>query len=153
MSLSHWVGVAADTSRAGSVARGMPQEAANTHTMNRDLTNPAVVELDASSFDLIIQEGVVLVDFWAPWCGPCRMQTPILQKLARRFGAQATIAKVNVDDAPRLAERFGIRGIPTLILFRTGQLWHQFVGVQPEGILAKAILVAVGPEPSQPHPL
>ena len=110
--------------------------------MNRDLMNPAFVELDAGSFDLETQKGVVLVDFWAPWCGPCHMQTPILLDLARRLGAQATIAKVNVDEAPELAERFGIRSIPTLILFRNGQFWRQFVGVQSEASLAKAIQAA-----------
>lgn len=101
--------------------------------------NPAVVELDNDSFDLAIEKGIVLVDFWAPWCGPCRMQTPILEDLARQLGAQATMAKVNVDVAPELAERFGIHSIPTLILLKNGQLFRQFVGVQPSVILARAI--------------
>jgi thioredoxin 1 len=110
--------------------------------MNRDLMNPAVVELDATSFDPTIQKGVVLVDFWAPWCGPCHMQTPILQDLAHRLGAQGTIAKVNVDEAPELADRFGIRSIPTLILFKNGEPWHEFVGVQTGAVLVKAITAA-----------
>ncbi|MCL5097349.1 MAG: thioredoxin [Candidatus Omnitrophica bacterium] len=116
--------------------------------MNRNLTNPPLMELDQSSFDPTIQNGVVLVDFWAPWCGPCHMQTPILQDLARRTGALAMIAKVNVDDVPELAERFGIRSIPTLILFRSGQPVRQFVGVQPEATLAKAMLAAAGEQSS-----
>lgn len=105
--------------------------------------NPAIVELNARSFDLTIQKGVVLVDFWAPWCGPCHMQTPILHDLARRLGDQATIAKVNVDDAPELAARFDIRSIPTLILLKDGNVVRQFVGVQSQPVLAKAVLAVM----------
>lgn len=113
--------------------------------MNRDLTDNAVAELDSSSFDSTIQKGVVLVDFWAPWCGPCLMQAPILQNLARRVAEQASIAKVNVDEAPELVERFGIRAIPTLILFKNGQAVNQFQGVQSESVLAKAVVAAATP--------
>lgn len=109
----------------------------------RSLTDEAVVDLDSSSFDRTIQKGVVLVDFWAPWCGPCRMQTPILKNLASRLGTQATIAKVNVDNALELAERFNIRAIPTLVLFKDGRPVNQFEGVQSEVVLTKAVLAAV----------
>jgi thioredoxin 1 len=144
--LAYFAGVTADRAASfdlpGTWHADCPIPWLSLILMNRDLMNPAIAELDANSFDPTIQKGVVLVDFWAPWCGPCHMQTPILQDLARRLGAQATIAKVNVDEAPELADRFGIQSIPTLILFRNGQPLHQFVGVQSEGILAKAITAA-----------
>ncbi|HPB82668.1 MAG TPA: thioredoxin [Spirochaetota bacterium] len=77
----------------------------------------------------------VLVDFWAPWCGPCRMQTPILEKLLQSDGIKAKIVKVNTDECPGIAQKYGIQSIPTLILFRDGQEAERMVGVQPENVL------------------
>jgi thioredoxin 1 len=74
----------------------------------------------------------VLVDFWAPWCGPCRMLTPILEKMAETLGERAKIAKVNVDDNPTIASQYGITSIPTVIVFNKGSVAEQFVGVQTE---------------------
>ena len=96
-------------------------------------------ELTDSTFEETIQSGVTLVDFWAPWCGPCKMQIPILDQVAEKTGDKATIAKVNVDDYPAPAAQFGVRGIPTLILFKDGEVVQQFVGVQQEAILINAI--------------
>ncbi len=72
----------------------------------------------------------VLVDFWAEWCGPCRMLAPTLDKLAKEFGNGMNFAKVNVDELPELASRFGIRSIPTLLLFREGKIVERLVGVR-----------------------
>lgn len=72
----------------------------------------------------------VLVDFWAPWCGPCRMVAPILERLADAYGERLQIAKLNVDEAPEIAARFGVRSIPTLVLFQNGQPVKQLVGAQ-----------------------
>lgn len=85
--------------------------------------------------DVLKTAGKVLVDFWAPWCGPCRMQTPILERLAAGGDINAKIFKVNTDENPDIAQKYGIVSIPTLILFENGQEVERYVGVQPENIL------------------
>ncbi|HOP64058.1 MAG TPA: thioredoxin [Spirochaetota bacterium] len=85
--------------------------------------------------DVLKSAGKVLVDFWAPWCGPCRMQTPILEKLASSGDISAQIFKVNTDENPDIAQKYGIVSIPTLILFENGQEVERYVGVQPENVL------------------
>ena len=97
------------------------------------------VELNDTNFDSQIQNGTTLVDFWAPWCGPCRMQGPILDRVAMQTQGKATVAKVNVDNAPGVATTYGIQSIPTLIVFRNGEAVHRFVGVQSEAALLAAI--------------
>ena len=83
--------------------------------------------------------GAVLVDFWAPWCGPCRMQTPILEGLARELNGNARIVKLNTDENPATARNFGINSIPTLILFRDGKEVERMVGVQPAESLKRKL--------------
>ncbi|MFW6155036.1 MAG: thioredoxin [Planctomycetota bacterium] len=95
--------------------------------------------LTSEEFDDAVASGVVLVDFWAPWCGPCRQQTPILEQVARRVDGRAVVMKVNVDDQGDLAERFDVRSIPTLILLRDGRPVERFVGVQNAETLIDAI--------------
>lgn len=97
------------------------------------------IELTPDTFQETIATGVTLVDFWAPWCGPCQMQIPILGKVAETIGDRAMIAKVNVDDCPAPAAQFGVQGIPTLILFKDGKEVNRFVGVQQENTLLSAI--------------
>lgn len=94
-------------------------------------------EATTESFDkeVIKASGKVLVDFWAPWCGPCRMQTPILEKLASAGEIKAKIVKLNTDENSSIAQQYGIVSIPTLILFENGNEVERFVGVQPENIL------------------
>ncbi len=80
-------------------------------------------------------KGVVLVDFWAPWCGPCRMVGPIVDKLAEKYADKATIVKVNVDENPYTASQFRVMSIPTMMIFRDGELVDQWVGAMPEPVI------------------
>jgi len=98
-----------------------------------------IKELTDASFNQTIAAGVVLVDFWAPWCGPCRMQGPILEEVAKELGNAATIAKINIDEHSAAAQQFGVRSIPTLLLFKDGKLVKQFVGVQRKNELVSTI--------------
>lgn len=103
------------------------------------MTNNKILELNNSNFENEIKTGIVLVDFWAPWCGPCRMQAPILENINEKLNGKAKIAKLNVDDYPDIAGSFGIISIPTLIIFKDGKPVKQFVGVQSELKLLQAI--------------
>ncbi len=95
--------------------------------------------IQASNLQDTIKEGVALVDFWAPWCGPCKVQLPIIEELSEELAGQATIGKINVDEEGELAGQFGISSIPTLILFKDGQPVEKLVGLQSKDSLKAKI--------------
>jgi thioredoxin 1 len=98
-----------------------------------------VQEITDANFDEAVGNCVALVDFWAPWCGPCLMQGPIVEKLAEAYQGKATVGKLNVDENPDTAARFGVMSIPTVIVFKDGEKAKQFVGVQGEDTLKAAL--------------
>jgi thioredoxin 1 len=101
-----------------------------------------VLILDSTSFDQEITRkgnGPILVDFWAEWCGPCRLMSPILDKVAARYKGRARVGKVDVDENQALAAKFGVMSIPTMFLFKEGQIVEQVVGTTSEENLAKLI--------------
>ncbi len=90
-------------------------------------------------FENMIQNGVTLIDFNAPWCGPCRSQEPIIKNLTEAFKGRAKIEVINIDNHQNIAAKLGIQSIPTLIVFKKGKELQRLVGLQPESILADAI--------------
>lgn len=90
----------------------------------------AIVHLTEENFDAVTGEGKSLVDFWATWCGPCRMQAPILEQLDGELGGSVKVCKVDIDEQPELARRFGVMSIPTLVAIKDGEVSNMRVGVQ-----------------------
>ena len=91
-----------------------------------------IIHANSSSFDSVIKDNsIVVVDFWATWCGPCKMVGPIMEQLAQEFDGKVVIAKVDIDEEPDLAERFGVQSIPTIMLFKNGEPVVTDVGARP----------------------
>ncbi|MBM3213968.1 thioredoxin [Candidatus Poribacteria bacterium] len=104
-----------------------------------------ILETGEAKFDAdVIQNALpVLVDFWAPWCGPCKMVAPVVEEIAKDYAGRLNVAKVNVDDNPSLAMKYGIRGIPTLLIFKEGKVAQQIVGFLPKAALAQKVDAAL----------
>jgi thioredoxin 1 len=92
-----------------------------------------------TEFEETIQHGITVIDFNAPWCGPCRIQEPILEKIAQQFDDKTVIASVNVDHHQGIAQTLGIQSIPTIIIFKDRKEVKRFVGLQPESILSETL--------------
>lgn len=100
------------------------------------MINEPVHVTDAAFEKTVLQSEIpVIVDFWAPWCGPCRMVAPVLDKLAVEYAGKLVVAKVNTDENPEWATRYGVQGIPTMLFVADGKIVHRQVGALPEGML------------------
>ena len=99
------------------------------------------IELTEDNFTSEVLEAdvPVMIDFWAPWCGPCHMVSPILEDLANKYEGRIKVAKVNLDESPALASEYGVRSIPAIFIFNNGEVAERTVGVQPENALAAMI--------------
>jgi|GEM_PF-2753 len=104
------------------------------------------VVLTDASFDQVIRNSdvPVMVDFWAVWCGPCKMVAPVVEQLGREFAGRALMAKLNVDENPAVSSRYGIQSIPTLMIFKKGQVVDRIVGAQPAPVLRQRLAQQVG---------
>ena len=103
----------------------------------------SVLDLDDTTFAAATAQGVVLVDFWAPWCPPCRAQGPIIDDVAKQLGNTAKVAKVNVDKAKTTAQAFGVRSIPTLVVLKDGKTVKSFTGLTQADALVAAVKEAL----------
>ena len=105
------------------------------------MANQNVIMLNEDNFrqEVLKSEMPVLVDFWAAWCGPCKMVGPIVEELANDYAGKAKVCKLNVDDCGRIAQSYGVMSIPTLILFKDGQEANRIIGFRPKAELAKML--------------
>ncbi|MFD1803849.1 thioredoxin TrxA [Mixta tenebrionis] len=110
------------------------------------MSSDKIVHLTDKSFetDVLQAEGLTLVDFWAEWCGPCKMIAPILDEVAEEYDGKLTIAKLNIDENPETAPKYGIRGIPTLLLFKNGEVAATKVGALSKGQLKEFLNANLG---------
>lgn len=103
------------------------------------MAHKAIEATDANFNELINSDKPVLVDFWAEWCGPCKMIGPVVEELAGQYEGQAVVAKMDVDANSQIPQQFGIRSIPTLMLFRNGQLVDKVIGAVPKTVLEQKL--------------
>ncbi|MGB9619429.1 MAG: thioredoxin, partial [Armatimonadota bacterium] len=113
-----------------------PEDADTESKGVENMSSAAAVSAATFDREVLQSKEPVLVDFWAPWCGPCKMMAPTLDQLAQDYAGKVKVVKLNTDENQEIAARYGIRGIPTLILFKGGEPIDRAVGVQPKNVLA-----------------
>ena len=116
------------TGKASNKGKSTATEVSETETAEASVPG-AVMKLTEGSFDEKTGTGVALVDFWATWCKPCRMQGPIIEEVGKDMAGKVTVGKLDIDENPAIANRYGVQSIPTMLIFKDGKVVGQFVGV------------------------
>ena len=103
------------------------------------MVTPATITTHSFEHDVLHASGPVLIDFWAPWCGPCRLVGPVVEEIATQYAGRLTVGKLNVDEHPAVAQRYGITSIPALVFFHEGQVIDTVVGAVPKRVLTARV--------------
>lgn len=130
---------------------GMMKRQSTAAEKQPDSDGKPVVMTDSNFVEVVKKYPVVVVDFWAPWCGPCRMVSPVLEEMASEMSGSVTFGKLNVDENPATSQRFGIQGIPTIMVFKDGQPVDGIVGAAPKQMIEARIRPYVGGETNAPY--
>ena len=108
------------------------------------MAEPQTITVDNFEAEVLQSDHPVLIDFWAPWCGPCRVISPVVEEMADQYAGQLKVGKLNVDDHPAIAQQYGITGIPALLFFKDGSVVDTVVGAVPKNILQKHVDDIIG---------
>jgi thioredoxin 2 len=133
------------TNRIADDAAGKAMRCGKCKTILPTTLQPLIVT--EANFNEVVERSPVpvVLDMWAPWCGPCHMLAPTIEQLARELGADARVGKLNIDENPAIADRFGVRSIPTVLIFRDGTEIDRLVGVQPKAEILRHVHAAASP--------
>jgi thioredoxin 1 len=108
------------------------------------MAEPQTITVDNFEAEVLKAGNPVLIDFWAPWCGPCRVISPVVEEMAEQYVGQLKVGKLNVDDHPAIAQQYGITGIPALLFFKDGAVVDTVVGAVPKNVLQKHVIDVLG---------
>jgi thioredoxin 1 len=108
------------------------------------MAEPQTITVDNFEAEVLKAANPVLIDFWAPWCGPCRVISPVVEEMAEQYDGQLKVGKLNVDDHPAIAQQYGITGIPALLFFKDGAVVDTVVGAVPKNVLQKHVIDVLG---------